>query len=101
MFGRGRAKRDGNRLFGRPMPVGDVGGTREAALPARDLTGDSGCETAAIAGEAGRRLRAGDAGRANLEIAGLAGLAVPAFNRATAAGAAGAGSCLSCEPLGP
>jgi hypothetical protein len=85
------------------MPVGDVG-TTEAALPARGLTGDSGCETDPGAGEAERRPRAGDAGRANLERAGLPGLAVAAFNRATPAGAgpeAGAGSCLSCELLGP
>lgn len=78
------------------------------ALPARDLEGDAsdvGMLDRAAAGEAGLRLCAGEAGRANLVMAGLPGLgsALVAAMRVLA-GDKGAGAAAGFGPsavLGP
>jgi hypothetical protein len=71
---RGLPNREGSMLFGRPIPVGDEG--PETLGAAREVcTGELGRARFEGAGDMGRKVRAGEAGRASLDMLATEGLA--------------------------
>lgn len=77
---RGRPSREGNMLFGRPIPVGDDAPAGRGIAATRAFrAGELGRPTFEVVGDIDRKVRAGDAGRASFDIpatAGLVGLAI-------------------------
>ena len=73
---RGGPSREGSRLFGRPIPLGDEGaGKCELGLASLLLrVGEVGCGTADGPGETDLGAYAGDTGRASREVGAVAGL---------------------------